>query len=1341
MWVNAGAVIDAAGNKNEDSNTARIGVGLTDLTADPPRTRTDEPIIVSPPANSIVGQKIALTGTANFEDDLGDEIVVTSGPVHASAQTNGDGSWIAVLDISRLPDGQDFTVSVQATRDVAGSSKAPSTLATRTFTRKSTVPVISAEWPTNLRGDTLGLFEGISTQVILQLTSSLPAPTGGLDVTVQIELPEQYFSQAVRDAVPTMVKIPEGTTQLALEPFVLLEDNRSYDGQQKLKAQIVASAGAEYALSSGRQSLSGALVESYISETTVEDFDHGVYFVAQDMAVDEVAGGTTLTFTVEQLFSIDSVSGTLLVDAPRSGIDTRTIGSGVPWTIGYRFIDDDPVTRSSAVNGSDYTGMDGTLTFAANPTGFADADKTVRLRRSATISVDILDDLLGEAAETFEVELFNPGQTHGGTPNFRKDLTGTNGYTPASGTGSPFRVTGTINLNDGGPVSEKPVLALQDATSDTGASASDGITMNTTPVFKVTNAVGKASLQVTATRPRIASDAADVATFEVSKPVYTVPDTPTTGGELFNFAQSDCTTTVTDTAGVKATPATNQPCTLADLGDLTWTVTATQTETGTPPIPATDSDPFTLDVDTTAPTVAVSIDDDLTSIEVGETANVRFTFSEPIAADTFEKADLAVTPDNVTAAEPVVASDDPDPTNPTIYTIEVTGATSGGSDSFSVAANKFEDLAGNPNTAASTPSPAPTLAVTVATSSVPTVDLAAASDTGSSNTDNRTKATDLSFEIGNVAAGATLKVTASRQATFPAMGVEEVSQTVTVDAGNTSGTETVVFTGSSPDTNCTDADGAAVSCLLDEGNAWKVIATHTDGSKPESSTPDADALELIIDQTAPTVTLSAGSIAVAQGGDPGAVTLTFNEAIGSFPDDAIVAPNNTYVTLAAPAPDPSDPKIYTLGITGKLATPAGSPVILELASGKVADLAGNAAAGSASFVTVTVNAPLAAPTVDLDTASDSGPDDEGAAGHASRSNADNTDNITNDNTPSFTVTLPAEATGASVTVTATHDPDSNPTTDNNETVTRTVTGVTGTTATVLFSGSGCDSEDAGEVADESCTLGDGVWSVTATWNDGTQDSPVSPVLGDSTDPALRKLLLIDTVAPTVAAFADNQRLAAAGDTTTLRFVVSEGNLVGLEAGAADTGDLFVSGNAGSVEAAAAFTVGSEPNSYEAVFTAGTPGMAGGTSGVRMRAGLFHDAAGNPNVLSNVVRVSVGRTETAEITATPTIISPTAGDRVGARLGLIGRAEPQAQIDITAGTVGVTAISLADGEGYWSVDLAGNDALDISRLADGPFTVLVRATARGKATSDAAEVSLVKGHHRAGGVGALGCRQL
>ena len=367
-------------------------------------------------------------------------------------------------------------------------------------------------------------------------------------------------------------------------------------------------------------------------------------------------------------------------------------------------------------------------------------------------------------------------------------------------------------------------------------------------------------------------------------------------------------------------------------------------------------------------------------------------------------------------------------------------------------------------------------------------------------------------------------------------------------------------------------------------------------------------------------------------------------------------------------------------------------------------------------LTITPPPPAAPMGVDLDAASDSAGTDP---------MSDNTDNVTNDNTPSFTVTLPATpANPASVTVTASRDHDNNTATAD-ITVSRTVTGVTTATAAVPFSGDNCASSAIeGESTSESCTLADTLlttlntemppkqvwnnqpWLLTATWNDGTQDSPASPALE----------VTIDTVAPTVAVtMGDNDYGLASGATATMTFKTSEPNVEGFDPTAA--GELDHLGVT-SGEVSAFNDSKAASGEYTATFTAS--GASSYDYVASVNAGVFTDAAGNANVVSNRMRIAVGRTGTTD---TPVISGPEASSVVGDTLIVQGTSVRDATIDITAGRLGAHPSSIDQNGISWSAEL------DLSRLVVGEeFTVVVRATddQGDKIPSAVAELSLVKG---------------
>ena len=174
------------------------------------------------------------------------------------------------------------------------------------------------------------------------------------------------------------------------------------------------------------------------------------------------------------------------------------------------------------------------------------------------------------------------------------------------------------------------------------------------------------------------------------------------------------------------------------------------------------------------------------------------------------------------------------------------------------------------------------------------------------------------------------------------------------------------------------------------------------------------------------------------------------------------------------------------------------------------------------------------------------------------------------------------------------------------TVARTMGPVTGTTAQVPFSsGNHCT---VGGTASQPCTLGEGSWSVTASYTKNAIQSIVSTAV----------TLTIDTTAPTVSVTIDgNDHDLEVNDTATVVFNV-EANVVGFDF------DDDVDHNAGAAfPAPAAF-----PNSdgdYQATFTAQTMG----TYTISVPANSFTDAAGNPNTASNTARIGVGLTDDSQ----------------------------------------------------------------------------------------------------------------
>ena len=144
---------------------------------------------------------------------------------------------------------------------------------------------------------------------------------------------------------------------------------------------------------------------------------------------------------VQKLYANQLATGntTSLEAAPTdpTANDTRTTGTAEVWSVAYSFVDG--TGETGAESPADYTATPGTLVFQPSET-------------SKTIVVPIIHDTEGELAQTFTVQLTNPtgGQTHGDPPNFRENLAASNSYSPASGSGDPLSVIGTINRSDNG---------------------------------------------------------------------------------------------------------------------------------------------------------------------------------------------------------------------------------------------------------------------------------------------------------------------------------------------------------------------------------------------------------------------------------------------------------------------------------------------------------------------------------------------------------------------------------------------------------------------------------------------------------------------------------------------------------------------------------------------------------------------------------------------------------------------------------------------------------------------------------------------------------------------------
>ena len=301
-----------------------------------------------------------------------------------------------------------------------------------------------------------------------------------------------------------------------------------------------------------------------------------------------------------------------------------------------------------------------------------------------------------------------------------------------------------------------------------------------------------------------------------------------------------------------------------------------------------------------------------------------------------------------------------------------------------------------------------------------TPDLATGSDSGVNN-DNITNDSTPTFSVSGTVNGATVTVTATK-------GLS----TVTGDA-----------TASGASTNVT------LPTLSD--GIWSVSATQTEtGGKNES--PSSSSLTVTIDATAPTVTVTNPT----QTGE--ATSRTFSAGDDDSGTTTMEMRLQTASTCASPAPESAES--YTEGSDYVVTGLGNNSKYLCFWS---EDVAGNVGKARSNQIQNLIEISATPGTPDLTTASDSGV---------------NNDNITNNSTPTFSVS--GTVNGATVTVTATK-------------------GLSTVTGDAIASGVSTDVTLP--------TLSDGIWSVSATQTEsgGKNESPSSSSI----------TVTIDATAPTV----------------------------------------------------------------------------------------------------------------------------------------------------------------------------------------------------------------------------------
>jgi large repetitive protein len=506
--------------------------------------------------------------------------------------------------------------------------------------------------------------------------------------------------------------------------------------------------------------------------------------------------------------------------------------------------------------------------------------------------------------------------------------------------------------------------------------------------------------------------------------------------------------------------------------------------------------------DTTPPTVSIVVDD--TSLKIGDTSLVTFTFSEAVTG--FTNADLTIANGTLSA----VSSGDGGITWTATFTptASITEATN----VITVNKTGVSDAAGNPgvgtsnsnNYAIDTVRPALASATTISDTELRIGDTATVTftfieavtgfTTADLNSPNGSLSS-LSSSDGGITWTATLTPSASTTAasnviTLDYTGVSDAAGnagTGTATSGNYAidtarptlasaitisdtalrigDTATVTFTFTEAVTGFTIADlnspNSSLSSLSssDGGITWTATLTPSASSTAASNvitldytgiadvagnagTSTATSGNYAVDTVRPTVTILVADTALAVG-ETSLVTFTFSEAVTGFSNTDLTIENGALSAVSS----------GDGGLTWTATfTPAGGLTdatnLITLDNSGVADAVGNAGTGTTDSNNYAIDSeiPAAPSTPDLDAGSDTG--------------ASNTDNVTNDATPTFTGTAEANST---VTV---------------------ISSVDGTLGTTTADGSGNWTYTSG-------VLSEGVHNITATVTDAAGNISVA----------------------------------------------------------------------------------------------------------------------------------------------------------------------------------------------------------------------------------------------------------
>jgi hypothetical protein len=515
-----------------------------------------------------------------------------------------------------------------------------------------------------------------------------------------------------------------------------------------------------------------------------------------------------------------------------------------------------------------------TAVFSEAVSGFTNADVAIGGTAGGTKTVSV-----SGSGSTYNVAV--SGMTSSGTvvasilAGVAQDAAG-NTNTASSSTDNSVQ----FNLPDTTAPAPPPIPDLA-AASDSGVSSTDNLTNDNTPTFTGTAEAGSTV--------KIFSDGIQVGSGSATGGAYSITTSTLSGGT------HSITATATDAANNASAPS----------GGLSVTI------------------------DTTAP--AVSIKQAATQPDPTSTSPINFTavFSEAVSG--FSGSDVAIG-GTATGTKTVTVSG-----GPSTYTVAVSGMTSSGTVSATVAAGVAQDAAGNTNSAS--------------TSSDNSVQF---------NLPDTTRPT---VTINQAATQA--DPTSSAPINFTAVFSEAVSGFTDADvaiSGTALGTKTVTVSGG-PSTYTVAVSGMTSSGTVSASIAAGLAQDAAGNTNTASSSTDNTVQFNLPDTTAPTVTINqAATQADPTSTSPVNFTAVFSEAVSGFSGADVTvggtAGGTKTVTVSG------GPSTYSVAVSGM--TSSGT-VVATVAAGVAQDAAGNTnSASTSSDNSVQFNLPdTTAPTVSI----------------------------------------------------------------------------------------------------------------------------------------------------------------------------------------------------------------------------------------------------------------------------------------------------------------------------------------------------------------------------------------